>query len=253
MKAGVLNPIYASLPSLPSAVAPKDKAKAQKAVVSEGHSTVGLMIWPQGPKKELIITGLKEGTSAFTSGLEVGDIIASVDDESVDNLKAEDVALKMAGPTGSKTKITTQDGREAILIRDVSADEANKATVDVSNQPAPVAEKVYLTPAECQKYGLPLGSVWRSKVSDSHPEVAKQPARKVSTMEAAPAAKSAPPNSRYLTPQECKLYNVPIGSRFASKSDTSTDHSKNNSSYVEPVVRQEVEVRSEPFPAPLFH
>ena len=229
------------MPALPSNVGAKDNSKGPKAVVSEGNSTVGLMIWPQGPKKELIITGLKEGTSAFTSGLEVGDIIASVDDEPVDSLKAEDVALKMAGPTGSKTKITTKDGREAILIRDVSADEANKTTVDVSNT-APAAEKIYLTPAECSKYGLPLGSVWRSKASDSQQtEGASLPKPKVTApRESAPSAKSAPPTLRYLTPQECKQYNVPIGSRFVPKPEPASELSKNIDE--EPVVRQEVEV-----------
>jgi hypothetical protein len=240
---GVLNPIYASMPSLPSA--PIDKSKAPKAVVSEGNSTVGLMIWPQG--KELVITGLKEGTSAFTSGLEVGDIIASVDDESVDNLKAEDVALKMAGPTGSKTKITTKDGRDAILTRDVSADEANKTSVDVTNPP-PQAEKVFLTPAECQKYGLPIGSSWRSKPADSQVEVTSLPKARASAPKPSfpapvlPSSKSAPPALRYLTPQECKQFNVPIGSRFIPKSEPAVEQSKSNGE-LEPVVRQEVEVR----------
>jgi hypothetical protein len=186
VKSGILNPIYVSLSSLPSGVSVRDKSNAPKAVVSEGYSTVGLMIWPQGPKKELIITGIKEGTSASTSGLEEGDIISSVDDEPVDNMKAEDVALQMAGPTGSKTKITTKGGREATLIRDVSADEANKTTVDVT--PAPAQEKIYLTPAECQKYGLPLGSVWRSRAVDSHQGEASLP----KAAEPAPSTWSAP-------------------------------------------------------------
>ena len=69
------NSIYASMPALPPApVAPKGKEStkaAKKAVVSEGNMTVGLMIWPTGPKEELVVTGLKEGTSAVNCGLKV--------------------------------------------------------------------------------------------------------------------------------------------------------------------------------------
>ena len=55
-------------------------------------------------------------------GVQMGDIIAMVDDQSVENMKAEDVASKMSGPAGTETKITTTDGKVATLIRDVSAD-----------------------------------------------------------------------------------------------------------------------------------
>jgi hypothetical protein len=242
-KPSISNPIYSSLPSLPTAGAAKEK---QKPVVSEGNSTVGLMIWPQGPKKELIITGLKEGTSAFSSGLEVGDIIASVDDESVDDLKAEDVALKMAGPTGSKTKITTKGGREAILTRDVSADEANKTTIEVSHQ-APV-EKRFLSPFECQRYGVPLGALWSSKAAEvveavAAPKIDVVPLKPHAPAAAAPAAKSLEtPAPRFLTPQECKMYNVPMGSRFIPKRDTQAEQAGRNNAEAEPVIRQEVEV-----------
>jgi hypothetical protein len=125
--------------------------------------------------------------------------------------------------------------------------------VAVSSNPPPQAEKVYLTPAECHQYGLPIGSSWRSKTADSQPEATLLPKARASAPKpsfpapALPTSKSAPPAAtaaaaRYLTPQECKQFNVPIGSRFIPKAAPAAEAPK-GSAELEPVVRQLVEVR----------
>jgi hypothetical protein len=91
----------------------------------EGESTIGIMIWPSDNGK-LVVTGIKEDKSAGQSELQVGDIVAKIDGLDVTGLDASEVATKLIGPSGSTVSIVTDKGVTVNLIRDVSADEANK-------------------------------------------------------------------------------------------------------------------------------
>jgi hypothetical protein len=132
--------IYASMPSVPtfgkSSPAKKEESakKDEYPSLPEGFSTVGLMLWP-GKGGELLVTGFMEGQSADGCGLETGDVIIKVNEISVEGMPASDAAAHMAGPTGSSVTITTsritngvKTTHTAVVIRDVSSDEANKKT-----------------------------------------------------------------------------------------------------------------------------
>ena len=91
----------------------------------EGESTIGIMIWPSDNGK-LVVTGIKEDKSAGQSELQIGDIVAKIDGLDVHGLDANEVATKLIGPSGSTVCIVTDKGVTVNLIRDVSAEEANK-------------------------------------------------------------------------------------------------------------------------------
>ena len=93
--------------------------------LAEDQSTVGLMLWPNMEGK-LTITGIKEDKSAAQTELQIGDVVAKIDDDSVEGLDATLVAAKLIGPTGSTVTLTTGGGTTVTLTRDVSAEEANK-------------------------------------------------------------------------------------------------------------------------------
>merc|ERR1711966_285554 len=87
--------IYASAGGLPNFSMPpmpstSKEGKPEIPRLTEGASTVGLMLWP-GKAGELIITGIKEETSASETELQVGDVIISVDGDSVEGMDATDV------------------------------------------------------------------------------------------------------------------------------------------------------------------
>ena len=117
--------------------------------------------------------------------------------------------------------------------------EANETTLDVTPAKAAKPER-HLTPMECHRFGLPLGSVWSNTTSSepikpfdfngpSFPQAAQA--------DVTPAQEA----SRFLTPHECKLFGVPPGSRYVPKSSAAkkaVDKSE------KAVVRQEVEVSS---------
>jgi len=210
--------IYASMGALPSFSMPPMQAigESKPAIpqLTEGASTVGLMLWP-GKTGELIITGIKDETSAAETELAVGDVIVSVDGESVEGMDATDVAGMMAGPTGSTLTITTANGVTCTVTRDVSAEEANATTVNSikkSGSGASTSNGRQLSPMECQRFGVPMGSVWgESKAKPAQPKPSPSPAK--------PAAKkssSAAPSEqgRLLTHAECSRYGVPYGSRM---------------------------------------
>ena len=130
--------IYASMPVAPMVGAPVQEARSSDSdfpALPEGYSTVGLMLWP-GKNGELLVTGFMEGHSAENCGLEAGDVVVAVDDNSVEGMSAADAAARMAGPTGSSVAVTTSrtsDDDEktthtALIVRDVSSGEANKKT-----------------------------------------------------------------------------------------------------------------------------
>ena len=137
--------MYTSMPVAPTVSAPpmKPPVKEDFPSLQSGHSTVGLMLWP-GKNGELLVTGFMEGHSAEMCGLETGDVIIKVDDMLVEGMAASDVAGRMSGPSGSSvavtvtrtTKIpndngtvsTTKSTHTAVIVRDVSSDEANKKT-----------------------------------------------------------------------------------------------------------------------------
>lgn len=91
----------------------------------EGESTIGIMIWPSDNGK-LVVTGIKDDKSAGQSELQVGDIVSKIDNMDVHGMDASEVATKLIGPSGSNVSIVTDKGITVNLIRDVSADEANK-------------------------------------------------------------------------------------------------------------------------------
>lgn len=91
----------------------------------EGESTIGIMIWPSDNGK-LVVTGVKEDKSAGQSELQVGDIVAKIDGLDVHGMDASEVATKLIGQSGSTVSIVTEKGVTVNLIRDVSAEEANK-------------------------------------------------------------------------------------------------------------------------------
>jgi len=223
--------MYASMPVAPTLSAPP--IKETKAPVKEdfpslpdGYSTVGLMLWP-GKEGELLVTGFMEGHNAEHSGLETGDVIIQVEDQAVESMAASEVANRMAGPTGSSVTVTTlrttnvnnEDGtvsttkskHTAVIIRDVSSDEANKKTQE-SLESTGISQNTSrpMTPAECMQYGVPFGSSWgpatkpKSAAAASKPKPAPQP------------ASAAAPEGRLLTHQECMMFRVPYGSRIAA-------------------------------------
>jgi len=115
---------------------------------------------------------------------QVGDVIESVDGKSIKDMKPEDVAMLMAGDLNTYVTIKTTSGVEARLKRDVSAEEADQATVapkkkqeskkvesakaapaqtspsksTTSNKTGKVGMK--LTPEECAKHGVKEGATW---------------------------------------------------------------------------------------------
>lgn len=93
--------------------------------LQEGESTIGIMIWPSDNGK-LVVTGIKEDKSAGQSELQVGDIVAKIDGLDVHGMDASEVATKLIGTSGSTVTIVTEKGVTVNLIRDVSAEEANK-------------------------------------------------------------------------------------------------------------------------------
>jgi S1-C subfamily serine protease len=132
--------IYSSMPVAPmvGGHAPEPKAASSDfPALAEGFSTVGLMLWP-GKNGELLVTGFMEGHSAENCGLEAGDVVIAVDDNSVEGMSAADAAARMAGPTGSSVTVTTSRSPDddpaaktthtAVIVRDVSSGEANKKT-----------------------------------------------------------------------------------------------------------------------------
>jgi hypothetical protein len=177
--------IYASMPVAPTVSAPpmKPPVKEDFPSLPSGYSTVGLMLWP-GKNGELLVTGWMEGHSAETCGLETGDVIIKVDDVFVEGMAASDVAGRMSGPTGSSvavtvtrtTKIpnengtvsTTKSTHTAVIVRDVSSDEANKKQQESlesltgrdSQTGISQSSARPMTPAECFQYGVPMGSTW---------------------------------------------------------------------------------------------
>lgn len=188
----------------------RDESNPDIPRLTEGASTVGLMLWP-GKQGELIITGFKEDSSAADTELAIGDVIMSVDGDSVEGMDATDVAAMMAGPTGSVLSITTLSGVICEVTRDVSADEANATTVDSVSKSTPAKP---LTDMECMRYGVPRGSSWttaskpalKSARSTPAPSPAPSPAKNYS---ATPAQEG-----RLLTQTECFNYGVPLGSRM---------------------------------------
>lgn len=130
--------IYASMPAAPMVGASLPEARSSDndfPALPEGYCTVGLMLWP-GKNGELLVTGFMEGHSAENCGLEAGDIVIAVDDNSVEGMSAADAAARMAGPTGSSVTVTTSRTADddqktthtAVIVRDVSSGEANKKT-----------------------------------------------------------------------------------------------------------------------------
>ena len=177
--------MYASMPVAPTVSAPpmKPPVKEDFPSLQSGHSTVGLMLWP-GKNGELLVTGFMEGHSAEMCGLETGDVIIKVDDMLVEGMAASDVAGRMSGPSGSTvavtvtrtTKIpndngtvsTTKSTHTAVIVRDVSSDEANKKQQESlesltgrdSQTGMSQSSARPMTPAECFQYGVPMGSTW---------------------------------------------------------------------------------------------
>ena len=73
---------------------------------------VGIMVWP-GANGSLIITGLKEDSSAMASGLQPGDVLTMVDGIDILQLPAAQVSKMLSGPAGSEVTLTVsrmQDG-----------------------------------------------------------------------------------------------------------------------------------------------
>ncbi|EKX54517.1 hypothetical protein GUITHDRAFT_150034 [Guillardia theta CCMP2712] len=218
--------IYASIPNLPTSntwytpgtgtslyastpVAPS--VKTQVPSLDEEKSTVGLMLWP-GKDGELIITDIKENTSAAGTVLAIGDVIVKIDETSIEGLPATEAYKPLAGPNGSMVTITTkrvgEDGststHTAELTRDVSAVEANKITqksietsgASLNTQADEKKETTrQLSPAECQMYGVPFGSVWTvGKSSSQHqPTTTAKPPAKTQTAPAKPAPAAPKP------------------------------------------------------------
>jgi len=86
---------------------------------------VGIMVWP-GANGSLLITGLKEDSSAQASGLQPGDVLTMVDGIDILQLPAAQVSKMLSGPAGSEVTLTVsrmQDGVptsiSVTIIRDV--------------------------------------------------------------------------------------------------------------------------------------
>jgi Ca2+-binding EF-hand superfamily protein len=73
---------------------------------------VGVMVWP-GANGTLVITGLKEDSSAMASGLQPGDVLTMVDGFDVLQHPAAQISKMLSGPAGSEVTLTVsrmQDG-----------------------------------------------------------------------------------------------------------------------------------------------
>lgn len=137
--------IYASTSALPMyGGSPAKKAPPAIPGLTEGSSTVGLMLWP-GKEGELLITGIKEGSSVEETELAVGDMIVKVDGNSVEGMEATDVAGLLAGPTGSTVRFCHP--RHITRARDRSAHEGGARGGPDPHSSLPTVNKANPRPA----------------------------------------------------------------------------------------------------------
>merc|ERR1719253_1877425 len=111
----------------------------------------------------------------------------------------------MAGPTGSTLTVTTGNGVTCIVTRDVSAEEANATTVDSIRKAAETDpnQKRQLTPMECQRFGVPIGSYWGSSSKSAAKSSQAKPAAKPAAKPVAKPAARPAEQGRLLSHMEC--------------------------------------------------
>ena len=101
-----------------------ERYKAMKSETSGEFSGVGIQVEKKQNDRDLVVIAPIEGTPAARAGLQTGDHIVKIDDNSTDDLSIDDAVRLMQGPRGSHVRLTVNrkgwpQPKEFNLVRDL--------------------------------------------------------------------------------------------------------------------------------------
>jgi len=101
-----------------------ERYKAMKGETSGEFSGIGIQVEKKQNAGDLVVIAPIEGTPAARAGLQTGDHIVKIDDNSTDDLSIDDAVRLMQGPRGSHVRLTVNrkgwpQPKEFNLVRDL--------------------------------------------------------------------------------------------------------------------------------------